>query len=135
MNEATSENGTTFKAGDQVVGSINSNIKGVIVKLIAEVELKRTGSIITSQLNLLTHYDGPTDEEDAWERVTMDIGVAVSDQIGENGYTSQLYESDRRAIRHGAYVVLGSVMKVDETVKARVRGIIERAEKRFNGQN
>lgn len=130
-NTATSSTGDTFKEGDRV--RLPNGERAVIECVNVRVRrLKFPGVLVTFTLEQLTHDEAPTDAEDAWERVTMDIGGAVAAIIGQNGYQSQMYESDRRQLRHAAYVVLGSVMKVDEEVKARVRGIIERAEKRYS---
>lgn len=131
LNTATNSNGMVFKVGDRVKTSKGC---GNITYLQAYVT-KAEGTYDAVDLNTLTHYDGPSSEEDAWERVTMDIGAEVNSLIGFNGCQTQMYESNRRNIRHDAYVVLGSVLKIDEEVKARVRGIIERAEKRFIVRN
>lgn len=132
MNTAENNNGKTFKVGDRVKSTTGDH--GTITTVLAQVNVRGKG-IVALNLNNLTHYDGPTSEEDAWERVTMDIAGGIYEVLGPNGYLSFLNESYKRSLRHEAYTVLGSVLKIDEQVKARVRGIIERAEKRFTDRN
>lgn len=120
---------TTFKVGDRVQLK-SSGYRGEIQAVQTQYTIFWDDGGTTQTTNEAGLEYAKLSTEDAWLEASLLIGRRIEQLLGEGSGWYSVPEWKAKQIRHECYQILGgNEIKVTEEVKAKVRSLIERAER------